>query len=94
MVMNKKILPEQITGRSIFAVETTPEGVKVQTVFLTEEGKLLNLPAIFPDQIYALAQLDELRAAVLHHFTQAAQVGAKVIAKANEQGPSSDDTIQ
>ena len=94
MGMNKKITPEQITGRSIFAVETTPEGIKVQTVFLTEDGKLLNLPAVFPNQAYALDQLDELRAAVLHHFTQAAQVGVKVIAKGNEQGPSPDDTIQ
>ena len=94
MGMNKKTSPKQITGHSIFAVETTPDGIKVQTVFLTEDGKLLNLPAIFPDQTYALAQLDELRRTVIHHFKQAAQVGTKLIANANERGPGSDDMIQ
>lgn len=86
--------PEQIRGRSIFAIETTAEGVKVETVFLTEEGKLLKLPAVFPNQEYALAQIDELRTKVIKHFVEAANVGAKIIANANKITPGPEDTIQ
>jgi hydroxymethylpyrimidine pyrophosphatase-like HAD family hydrolase len=92
--MDKTSTPEKITGRSIFAIETTADGIKVQTLFLTEDGKYLEMPAIFPEQNYALAQIEELRLAVIKHFAQAAQVGVKVIAQSAELGPSSDDTIQ
>ena len=85
---------EKVTGRSIFVIETIAEGVKVQTAFLTEDGKLLQIPAVFPDQEYALTQLDQLRAAVIQHFSEAAKVGAKVIASASQIGPNSEDTIQ
>lgn len=86
--------PEQVTGRSIFAVETTAEGIKVQTAFLTEDGKILQLPAVFPNQEYALSQLDELRAAVIKHFSEAVSVGIKAIANANQINPGPEDTIQ
>lgn len=72
---------ETVRGRSIFLVETTTSGIAVQTSFLTEDGKLLQLPAIFPDAQYALTQIDELRNLVLQHFSKAAQVGAQVMAK-------------
>ena len=69
-----------VQGRSVFMVETTAGGIAVQTSFLTEQGQMLQMPAIFPNQDYALAQIDELRRLVSMHFAQAAQVGAQVIA--------------
>lgn len=69
-----------VTGRSVFIVETTKAGVAVQTSFMTEDGKLLQMPAIFPDVHYAIAQIDELRQLVMQHFTHAAQVGVQMIA--------------
>ena len=77
--------PTSVTGRSIFIVETIPAGISVQTSFMTEEGQFLQMPAVFPDAQYALAQIDELRKLVLQHFTQAAQVGAQVIAAQTQQ---------
>lgn len=74
-----------VSGRSVFIVETTQAGVAVQTSFMTEDGKLLQMPAVFPDVQYALAQIDELRNLVMRHFTQAAQVGARVIAAQAQQ---------
>ena len=95
---------EQISGRSIFIVETTAGGIQVQTGFLAEDGRVLQLPAIFPTQEYALTQIDELRNVVIQHFAQAAQVGSQVIAQAKKvgsstsasdlEGPSPEDTIQ
>ena len=69
-----------VQGRSVFLVETTANGIAVQTSFLTEQGQMLQMPAIFPNLDYALAQIDELRRLVNQHFAQAAQVGAQVIA--------------
>lgn len=74
---------EAVKGRSVFLVETTPAGVAVQTALLTEGGKLLTMPAIFPDVQYAFEQIDELKRLVSQHFSQAAQVGAQVIAQQN-----------
>jgi alanine racemase len=89
-----KPAPEKLRGRSIFAVETTAEGIKVQTAFLTDDGKILVLPAVFPTQEYALAQLDELRTVVMKHFAEATSVGAKAIANASQLKPGPEDTIQ
>jgi hypothetical protein len=72
---------EQVKGRSVFLVETTPAGVAVQTALLTEDGKLLNMPAIFPDVQYAFEQIDELKRLVSQHFSQAAQLGAQMMAQ-------------
>lgn len=69
-----------LTGRSVFLVETVAAGVAVRTLFLTDAQKLLEMPAVFPDLGYALGQIDDLRRAVVQHFSQAAQVGAQVIA--------------
>ncbi len=95
---------EQIQGRSIFIVETTSSGVAVKTAFMAEDGRVPLLPTIFPTQKYALSQIEELRNVVIKHFAQAAQVGAQVIAQANQAalnalddnlaGPSPEDTIQ
>jgi hypothetical protein len=83
---------EQIQGRSIFIVETTPSGVQVKTGFLTEDGRVLELPAIFPTQEYALSQIDELRKIVIQHFAQAQQAGT--LQGVSLEGPSPGDTIQ
>lgn len=67
-------------GRAVFAVETTAAGVVVRTAILTQENKLLNMPAVFPDLMYAMSVIDDLKRQVMQHFSQAAQVGAQVIA--------------
>ena len=72
--------PQNITGRAVFAVETTAAGVVVRTAFLTEDNRLLDMPAVFPNMVYAMNVLDDLRNQVMQHFSQAAQVGAQVIA--------------
>jgi hypothetical protein len=71
---------QTVKGRAVFAVETTAAGVVVRTAFLTEEQRLLDMPAVFPDVMYAMNVIDELKAQVMQHFSQAAQVGAQVIA--------------
>ena len=83
---------EQIQGRSIFIVETTPSGIQVKTGFLAEDGRVLELPAVFPTQEYALSQIDELRKIVIQHFTQAQQ--KRALEGVSLEGPSPGDTIQ
>ncbi|MDH6249863.1 hypothetical protein [Polynucleobacter sphagniphilus] len=84
--------PEQIQGRSIFIVETIASGIQVKTGFLAEDGRVLELPGIFPTQEYALSQIDELRKIVIQHFAQVQQAGA--LQEVSLEGPSPDDTIQ
>jgi len=72
---------QTIKGRSVFLVETTPAGIAVQTALLTEDGQLLNAPAIFPDVEYAFTQVDELKRLISAHFSQAARLGAQVAAQ-------------
>jgi hypothetical protein len=69
-----------IKGRSVFAIETTGAGVVVRTAFMTEDNRLLDMPAVFPDMMYAFNVIDDLKRQVAQHFSQAAQVGAQVIA--------------
>ena len=71
---------QDITGRAVFAVDTSGAGIVVRTGFLSEQGQLLDMPAVFPDLSYALNQIDHLRQIVIDRFTQAAQVGVQVIA--------------
>lgn len=77
--------PTTITGRSVFLIETTPQGVAVQTSFMTEDGKFLQMPAIFPDVEYALEQIAQLRKLVLRHFSQAAKAGGQALAAQAQQ---------
>ena len=72
---------ENITGRGVFVIETVPVGVAVRTAFLAEDGRLLDIPAVFPDLMYALAQIDELKQLVAQRFAEAAQIGNQVIAQ-------------
>lgn len=72
---------QEVKGRSVFIVETTPAGIAVQTALLTDNGQVLQMPAIFPDVQYAFAQIDELKNLVSRHFSHAAQVGAHVLAE-------------
>jgi hypothetical protein len=51
---------EQIEGRSVFSVETTQAGIVVSTVFLANDGQLINLPAVFPNLEYAMDQINKL----------------------------------
>lgn len=70
-----------VTGRSVFAIETTAAGIVVRTALMTDDNRLLNMPAVFPDVMYAFEVIDDLKRQVAQHFSQAAQVGAKVIAE-------------
>jgi len=73
-------LNQQFTGRSVFSVEITSEGVMVKTRFLTEEGRVLDMPAIFPSPDYALAQIDELRNLVSQKFAEAVKLSGQAMA--------------
>jgi len=70
---------DEIKGRSVFIIETTGKGILVQTSFETEDGRLLEMPAIFPNIEYALAQIDEMRLLVIRKFSQAACIGIESI---------------
>lgn len=69
-----------LTGRSVFVVQTMDQGVMVRSAFLTEDNRLLDMPAIFPELMYALNVVDDLKRQITEQFAQAAQVGARVIA--------------
>ncbi len=68
---------ESVTGRSVFSVEITPQGLMVKTKFLTEDGQVLDMPAIFPSPDYALAQIDELRLLVSQKFGEAVKLSGQ-----------------
>jgi hypothetical protein len=75
---------QTFTGRSVFSVEITPEGVMVKTRFLTEDGQVLDMPAVFPSPDYALAQIDELRALVSQKFAEAVKLSGQAMADSSE----------
>lgn len=83
---------ENITGRSVFVVNTTAAGISVQTALLAEDGKLIEMPAVFPDVDYALTQIDELRRLVTRHFSEAAKVGGQVIAQQQAAQQAQEDS--
>lgn len=87
------ISTESFTGRSVFLVETSAAGISVQTALLTKDNQLLRAPAVFPDIEYAFAQIDELKRLVSRHFSEAALIGAQVVAaqQANQLKASSTD---
>lgn len=72
---------DNVQGRGAFIVEMTAAGVAVTATVVTEDGRALAMPAIFPNLGYALNQIDEMRALVIRHFEQASQIGAQVIAQ-------------
>ncbi len=78
---NKDTQEQAVKGRSVFIVEATPAGVAVQTALLTEQNQLIPMPAVFPDVQYAFEQIDELKRLVSQHFSQAAQLGAQMMAQ-------------
>ena len=73
--------PQNISGRGVFVVETVAAGVAVRSAFLADDGRLIDIPAVFPDLMYAMAQIDELRQLVARRFAEAAQIGSQVIAQ-------------
>jgi hypothetical protein len=72
---------DSVQGRGAFIVEITAAGVAVASTVVTEDGRALAMPAIFPNLGYALSQIDEMRNLVIRHFEQASQIGAQVIAQ-------------
>lgn len=72
---------DNVQGRGAFIVEMTAAGVAVAATLVTEDGRALAMPAIFPNLGYALSQIDEMRALVIRHFEQASQIGVQVIAQ-------------
>ncbi|PIT78099.1 hypothetical protein B9Z31_01170 [Limnohabitans sp. G3-2] len=78
-----------ITGRGVFVVQIVSGGVAVRSGMLVDGDKLIEMPAIFPDVHYAMAQIDELKNLVARHFAEAAQLGAQMIAaQAQMHSPS------
>ena len=69
-----------ITGRGVFVVQIVSGGVAVRSSMLVEGDRLVEMPAIFPDIHYAMAQIDELKNLVARHFAEAAQLGVQMIA--------------
>jgi hypothetical protein len=69
-----------ITGRGVFVVQIVSGGVAVRSSMLVEGDRLVEMPAIFPDIHYAMAQIDELKNLVARHFAEAAQLGTQMIA--------------
>jgi hypothetical protein len=69
-----------LQGNCVFLIETVAAGIAVQTALLTEDKNIHIMPAVFPTLQYALQQIDELRTHIINHFSNAAQIGAKVIA--------------
>lgn len=84
---------ESVTGRSVFLVETTAAGISVQTALLSSDNQLLRAPAVFPDVEYAFAQIDELKRLVSRHFSEAARVGAQVLAAQQSNSLKPSDTL-
>ena len=72
---------ENISDRGVFVIDTVAAGVAVRTAFLAEDGRLIESPAVFPDLMYAMAQIDELRQLVINRFAEAAQIGSQLIAQ-------------
>lgn len=69
-----------ITGRGVFVVQVVNGGVGVRSAMLIDGDRLLEMPAIFPDVHYAMAQIDELKVLVARHFAEAAQLGTQLLA--------------
>lgn len=82
----------QVTGRSVFAIETTAAGVVVRTAFMTEDNRLLDMPMVFPDAMYAFNVIDDLKRQVAEHFGRAARVGAQVIAQQAQAAAAEGNT--
>lgn len=62
---------QPVSGRAVFAVSQVDVGIAVHTAFLAEDGRLLQMPAVFPNMEYALQQIDEMRQMVINQFTHA-----------------------
>jgi uncharacterized lipoprotein YajG len=61
---------QPVSGRAVFAVNRVDVGVAVHTAFFAEDGRLLQMPAVFPNLDYALQQIDEMRQMVVSAFSQ------------------------
>ena len=82
----------QVSGRSVFSIETTAAGVVVRTAFMTDDNRLLDMPMVFPDAMYAFNVIDDLKGQVAEHFGRAARVGAQVIAQQAQEANKKTDT--
>lgn len=77
--------PDNVQARGAFIVEMTAAGVAVSAALVTEDGRRLATPAVFPSLGYALSQIDEMRALVIQRFDQASQIGVQVLAQQQAQ---------
>ena len=72
-----------VKGRSVFSVQITSQGVVVKTAFVTEDGKLLDHPAIFSSPDYAFDQIDNLKKLVSEKFSEAVKMSGKCFEDSN-----------
>lgn len=84
---------QPIQGRSVFIVESTENGIAVQTSFMAEDGRLLQMACLFPDIEYALAQIDEMRRLVLFNFSKAAQIGLQINSENSIKNREKDEAL-
>jgi len=61
---------QPITGRGIFVVQMMENAVSVEGAFLVEDGKLMKMPAVFPNRQYALEQIEELCQIINRNFDE------------------------
>ena len=87
---SQQAAPKNVTGRGVFVIDTVPAGVAVRTAFLAEDGRLIDIPAVFPNLMYALDQIEELKQLVAQRFSEAAKIGNQVIAQQIEVNRTQD----
>ena len=83
-----------LRGRSVFLVQTTQAGVVVRSAWMSEDKKLQEMPAVFPNVEYAVNVLDDLKRQVLKHFDRAASVGVRTMvnqANSSSREPNNPD---
>jgi len=66
---------QPVSGRAVFAVSRVDVGIAVHTAFLAEDGRLLQMPAVFPNLEYGLQQIDEMRQMVIQQFSSEPPLG-------------------
>ena len=87
---------QKIDGQSVFAIEIVPQGVQVKTVFLTNQGELLNHPAVFPNEDYAYQQIETLKQVVAEKFAEikASQKSVKSVAPKAPKSSGSSNVVE
>ena len=63
---------QPVSGRAVFAVSRVDLGGRGIIKKKAEDGRLLQMPAVFPNLEYALQQVDEMRQMVINQFATSA----------------------